>query len=113
VVAVVGDGGFLMYAGELATWARLGLPLVLVVAVDNSLTQVQRRQERRGYSLGSTSFQPVDYCGLARVFGIEALRATDSAEYAAAVQNALAANRPVLIEAHLDAQEWRRIPGAP
>jgi acetolactate synthase-1/2/3 large subunit len=113
VAAVVGDGGFLMYAGELATWARLNLPLTLVVAVDNSQTQVQRRQERRGYSLDSTSFQDVDFCGLARVFGIDAIRADTTADYAAAVQKATAANRPVLIEAHLDAQEWRRIPGAP
>ena len=95
VVSVVGDGGFLMYAGELATWARLNLPLVLVVMVDGNLTQVQRRQERKGYSLKSTTFQQVDFCGLARTFGIDAIRATTDAEYKDAVGKALAANRPV------------------
>ena len=113
VVSVVGDGGFLMYAGELATWARLNLPLVLVVMVDGNLTQVQRRQERKGYSLNSTTFQQVDFRGLARTFGIDAIRATNDAEYKQAVGKALAANRPVLIEAKLDPGEYRRIPGAP
>jgi acetolactate synthase I/II/III large subunit len=113
VVSVVGDGGFMMYAGELATWARLKLPLVLVVMVDGNLTQVQRRQERKGYSLKSTTFQQVDFCGLARTFGIDAIRATNDADYKQAVGKALAANRPVLIEAKLDPGEYRRIPGAP
>lgn len=113
VVAVVGDGGFLMYAGEMATWARLELPLVLVVMNDNNLTQVQRRQERKGYSLNSTTFQPIDYCALARSFGVDAIKAETSAEYRSAVEKAIAADRPVLVEAKLDAQEYRRIPGAP
>jgi acetolactate synthase-1/2/3 large subunit len=113
VVSVVGDGGFLMYAGELATWARLNLPLVLVVMVDANLTQVQRRQERKGYSLKSTTFQEVDFCGLARTFGIDSLRASTSAEYKEAVSKGLASNRPFLVEAKLDPGEYRRIPGAP
>lgn len=113
VVAVIGDGGLLMYAGELATWARLKLPLTLVVMVDNHLTQVRRRQERKGYSLTSTTFQPLDYGALARSFGLDAIRAETSAEYRAAVETAIRANRPILVEAVLDAQEYRRIPGAP
>ena len=113
VVAVTGDGGLLMCAGELATWARLNLPLTLVVMVDANLTQVQRRQERKGYSLKSTTFQQVDFCAVARSFGLDAIRADGTAEYKQAVEKAVAANRPVLVEAHLDAQEYRRIPGAP
>jgi acetolactate synthase-1/2/3 large subunit len=111
VVSVIGDGGLLMYAGDLATWARLNLPLTLVVMVDSSLTQVQRRQEQRGYSLASTTFQRVDYCALARSFGIDAIKAESTTEYRAAVSTAVKANRPVLVEAVLDAREYRRIPG--
>ena len=113
VVSVVGDGGLLMYAGELATWARLNLPLVLVVMVDASLTQVQRRQERRGYSLTSTTFQRVDFCGLARVHGIDSMRANTTPELKEMLGKAVAANRPVLVEAVLDIEEYRRIPGTP
>ncbi|MCC7369981.1 MAG: thiamine pyrophosphate-binding protein [Chloroflexi bacterium] len=113
VVSVSGDGGLLMYAGELATWARLNLPLVLVVMIDSSLTQVKRRQERRGYSVVSTSFQRIDFCGLAKVHGIESLRAESSAELQRALETAVRANRPFLVEAVLDQEEYRRIPGTP
>jgi acetolactate synthase-1/2/3 large subunit len=113
VVAVVGDGGLLMYTGEMATWARLGLPLTLVVMVDGHLTQVRRRQERRGHSLKSSTFQQVDFSALARSLGIDAITARNSAEYRAAVEKGVKAERPVVVEAILDAQEYRRSPEAP
>ena len=111
VVSVIGDGGFLMYAGDLATWARLELPLVLVVMVDNDLTQVRRRQEKAGYATESTTFQRVDYGAVARSFGIEAMRASRADEFARVVERAVGAGRPVLVEAELDSEEYRRIPG--
>lgn len=111
VVSVIGDGGFLMYAGDLATWARLNLPLVLIVMVDNDLTQVQRRQEKAGYAIDSTTFQRVDFGAVARSFGIDAMKASRADEFARVVERAVASNRPVLVEAELDAEEYRRIPG--
>jgi acetolactate synthase-1/2/3 large subunit len=111
VVSVIGDGGFLMYGGDLATWARLDLPLVLVVMVDNDLTQVQRRQERQGYSVASTTFQSIDYCAVAASFGIDGLRARNAAEFRAAAERAIEDNKPFVIEAMLDSEEYRRIPG--
>ncbi len=111
VVSVIGDGGFLMYGGDLATWARLDLPLVLVVMVDNDLTQVQRRQEKAGYDITSTTFQRVDYGAVAAAFGIDAMRAATGDEFARVVERAVAADRPVLVEAELDSEEYRRIPG--
>ncbi|GIX46146.1 MAG: hypothetical protein KatS3mg131_0357 [Candidatus Tectimicrobiota bacterium] len=48
VVCVTGDGGLLMQAGELATAARLGLPVVIVVLVDHSLQLIAVKQQRQG-----------------------------------------------------------------
>jgi acetolactate synthase-1/2/3 large subunit len=111
VVTVVGDGGLMMYAGDLATWARLGLALTLVVMVDNDLTQVKRRQEKQGYSTTSTTFQSIDYCALAACFGIDGVRVETAAEYADAVKRAASTDGPFVIEAMLDSEEYRRIPG--
>jgi len=111
VVSVIGDGGFLMYAGDVATWSRLGLPMVVIVMVDNDLTQIQRRQEREGYSTTSTTFQRVDYAAIARTLGIDAVTANDTATLIAAVTGAIAADRPMLVEAVLDSDEYRRTPG--
>ena len=113
VVTFVGDGGFLMYAGDLATWARLGLPMVQVVMVDNALTQVKSRQQQSGFSTQATSFQSIDYSAVARSLGIEAIRADTVASFRAAVRQALAANRPVAIETILDASEYERMPSRP
>ncbi|MCC7106413.1 MAG: thiamine pyrophosphate-binding protein [Chloroflexi bacterium] len=112
VVCMVGDGGFLMYAGELATWARLGLPMVQVVMVDNALSQIKNRQQARGYDTSPTTFQEIDYVGLARSFGIEAVRVDNPSDYRDAVVTGLAANKPYLIAACLDGAEYLRVPSA-
>lgn len=113
VITVVGDGGFLMYAGDLATWARLGLPMIQIVMVDHSLTQVKSRQQRAGYNTQATSFQKIDYGGVARSLGIESVRADSVASFREAVKHALSANRPVSIETILEAAEYARMPSNP
>jgi acetolactate synthase-1/2/3 large subunit len=113
VVTFVGDGGFLMYAGDLATWARLGLPMIQVVMVDNALTQVKSRQQQFGFGTQATSFQSIDYSAVARSLGIEAIRADTVASFREAVRQALDANRPVTIETMLDASEYTRMPSRP
>jgi acetolactate synthase-1/2/3 large subunit len=113
VVTFVGDGGFLMYVGDLATWARLGLPMIQVVMVDNALTQVKSRQHQSGFGTQATSFQSIDYSAVARSLGIEAIRADTVASFREAVRQALDANRPVTIETMLDASEYARMPSRP
>jgi acetolactate synthase I/II/III large subunit len=113
VITVVGDGGFLMYAGDLATWARLELPMIQIVMVDNSLTQVKSRQQRFGFNTQATSFQKIDYSAVVGSFGIETVRADSVASFREAVKHALAANRPITIETILDAGEYARMPSNP
>ncbi len=113
VISVVGDGGFLMYTGELATWVRLGLPMIQIVMVDNGLTQVRARQERFGFSTQATDFQSIDYCAVAKSLGVQAVRADTVAGFRTAVKQALAANCPFTIETILDAGEYARMPSKP
>ncbi len=109
VLTVVGDGGFLMYAGDMATWARLGLPMVQIVMVDNAMTQVKSRQLKAGFGTEATSFQKIDYCAVAKSLGVEAVRADTIEGFRVAVQQGLAANRPFTIETILDAGEYSRM----
>ena len=51
VVCLMGDGGFLMQAGEMATTARLGLKILFVVLRDGSLSLIEAKQRKRGYPL--------------------------------------------------------------
>jgi acetolactate synthase-1/2/3 large subunit len=74
VVAVVGDGGFQMALAELATLARLKVPVKIIILDNKYLGMVRQWQELffdRRYSGTSMADNP-DFAALARVFGIDA-----------------------------------------
>lgn len=91
VIAVMGDGGFDMLVGELATLRDLALPVTCVVFDDRSLALIDLKQrasgfERRGVWLGAT-----DHVAVARAFGGRGWRVHHSAELAYALTEALGA----------------------
>jgi acetolactate synthase-1/2/3 large subunit len=99
VVAVAGDGCFLMSGMELATAVQERLPVVLVVVNDGSLTLIKAIQQRRYESrfLGVDLVNP-DLQGLARAFGVPSWRADSDGAFEAALREALATGEPALIE---------------
>lgn len=102
VVAVIGDGGLLMYAGEMATLARYRLPVTIVVMSDAALYSIKIKQVRRSYAPTGTEFPGVDVRAIARAFGLAAERASSRAELDSALRRALAADGPALVEAVID-----------
>jgi acetolactate synthase-1/2/3 large subunit len=102
IAAVIGDGGFLMYAGELATIARLSGPLVIVVMADRALFSIKIKQARRSYPPVGTDLGAVRIADVARAFGLDAERVDAAEPLAAAVARGLAADRPTVIEAIVD-----------
>ncbi len=103
VVAVVGDGGFLMYAGELASLGRIGAPLVIVVMADGTLNSIKIKQVRRSYAPTGTELGAgYSIAGVARAFGLNGERVSSAAECAAALRRGLTADRPTVIEAAID-----------
>jgi acetolactate synthase-1/2/3 large subunit len=106
VVAVVGDGALLMYAGELATVARLGRPLVVLVVVDEALALIRLKQRRQNVPTYGTEFSATDYQALAAAFGL-AYRLIDGRQNATAIlHDALAMTRPALVEARINKAEY-------
>ena len=95
VVAVVGDGGFLMSGMELATAVQERLPVVVVLVNDNSLTLIRATQERRygGRFIGVDLHNP-DFGALARAFGVRYARADSDDAFETALREALDADRP-------------------
>jgi acetolactate synthase-1/2/3 large subunit len=117
VLCLIGDGGLLMAAAELETVARLRLPIVVVVFDDSAPSLIQVKREQKGHQGGSLSYGGTDLAALARSFGIEAFAAEDERGFQAALFSALAASRPALIDARIDASGYRRtleiVRGAP
>ncbi len=106
VVLIVGDGGFLLSATEIATVAQEELAIVVLVFVDGGygiLRNIQASQYGPGDGLIGVDLGRPDFCGLAAAFGIRAERVESIGAYATAVKRALADRRPYLVEVDLDA----------
>jgi acetolactate synthase I/II/III large subunit len=101
VLAVVGDAGLEMGAGELATLAALRLPVVICVLVDDSLALIEPKQ--RGMqrpNLGVDFDGPgagTDFTVLARAFGGHGVEVTDADGLAQQAAAALTRDRFTLI----------------
>jgi len=99
---LIGDGGMLMCLGELAVLARLDLPVIVVVAVDNAIDLIRSHQIRQGKKPFGTEFPAPDFCKIAAGHGIAAERVTTPEGCDEALAQAAAARAPFLIEAIID-----------
>jgi acetolactate synthase-1/2/3 large subunit len=109
VVAVCGDGGFLMTVQEMETARRLNLPLVVVVWSDGRYGAVARQQQRRFGRTSGTLFSNPDLPRLAEAFGWIGRRLTSAADLYPALTQALATDEPVLLEVPIDPVEADRL----
>jgi len=99
---VVGGGGVLRGVGERAVLARLNLPVIVVVAVDNAIDLIRSHQIRQGKEPFGTEFPAPDFCKIAAGYGIAAARVTTPKGCDEALAHAAAARAPYLIEAIID-----------
>jgi len=105
VVAVVGDGGFMMTAAELETAKRLGLPFVVVVWADGGLGMIEWKQQKRyGRSFG-VSFTNPDFVLFAESLGLPGFRVTRTEEFLPTLLRALDLDQPSVIEVPVDYRE--------
>lgn len=106
-VAFVGDGGISMYLGEIETAVRLGLDLLIVVFVDDSLELIRRSQIRRSIRPIGTSFANPDFEALARSYGAIGYRASSKADLDRALQRALESGGVRILAAEIDGDDYR------
>ena len=107
VVALMGDGGFLMMAGELATAKRLNLNIVFVVIYDDSLSLISIKQDKKNFDTSyGTDLNLLDGEPTNHYFGVPVVRATNSEEYKNALTKAFAADGPLVIEAVVSIKEY-------
>jgi acetolactate synthase-1/2/3 large subunit len=106
VCAVVGDGGFLMTVGELATAVREKLNIVVLVFTDNDLALIRIKQEKKHNPIYGTPVRREGTIGGPTLFGVPVIVARDAGELRAALENGFAADGPVIVEALLDSREY-------
>jgi acetolactate synthase I/II/III large subunit len=107
VAVLMGDGGFLMTVGELATAKRLNLKIVFVVIYDNSLSLIRIKQGKKncdnhyGTDLNELPVEPTNH-----YFGVPVIRATSRDEYQIALKQAFSFVGPTVIEAVVEGSEY-------
>ncbi|MFK8252570.1 thiamine pyrophosphate-binding protein [Ancylobacter terrae] len=103
VIAVCGDGDFLMTGQEFATAIQYGIPVIAVV-VDNGMYGTIRMHQEREFPgrVFGTELRNPDFAAYARAFGGVGYTVTEDAELAPAFDAALASGQPALIHVKLD-----------
>lgn len=106
-VAVMGDGGFEMCAGEMATLRDLALPVTVLVFQDESLALIAQKQAQAGLAPRATALGRTDLAAVARGFGAHGDTVTDAPALARALDDAAARPGPSLIACRFDADDYR------
>jgi acetolactate synthase-1/2/3 large subunit len=106
VVALTGDGGFLMRVSELETARREGLPIIIVIFNDGYLNLIKIKQEQQGYAVLGSQFAPVDYVQVSAGFGFRAARVDSAATLRQALEEAVASGEPWVIDALIDPEGY-------
>jgi pyruvate dehydrogenase (quinone)/pyruvate oxidase len=106
VVAFVGDGGFSMLMAEFATAVKYRLPIKVVIVKNNTLGQIKWEQM---VFLGNPEYvvdlQPIDFAAFATACGGKGFTVSEPRECGRVLDEALATEGPVVVEAVVDPLE--------
>ncbi len=109
VVAVTGDGGFLMNSQELETARRCGTPFVTVVCTDSRYGVIELNQQRRFGRTFGVEFTNPDLVKYAEAFGLPGFRVERTEDLLAIVRRALDLDVPSIVDVPVDASENLRL----
>jgi acetolactate synthase-1/2/3 large subunit len=102
VMAVCGDGGFMMNSQEMETAVRLGLDLVVLIFNDNAYGMIRWKQEGMGFEDYGLTFNNPDFVKYAESYGATGHRPTSHAEFASVLDTALNSKGVHLIDLAID-----------
>ncbi|HLC19618.1 MAG TPA: acetolactate synthase large subunit [Candidatus Nanoarchaeia archaeon] len=105
VLAVCGDGGFMMNSQELETAVRLGLNIVVLIVNDNGYGFIKWEQERYKYPSFGLDFGNPDFVKYAEAYGAIGYKVTRSSELFDLLHKAFQQKKPVIIECPIDYSE--------
>lgn len=106
VVAIVGDGGLSMLMGDFVTCVQYKLPVKVLVLKNNVLGLIKWEQMvYLGNPQYGVEFAPIDFVKFAEACGARGVRIEDPRSCKEQLEEALALEGPVIIEAVVDANE--------
>jgi acetolactate synthase-1/2/3 large subunit len=105
VVAVTGDGGFMMNCQELETALRVGTPFVTIIFNDGGYGLIEWKQMNYYGESTYIHFGNPDFVKLAEAMGLKGYRITSTEDFIPTLKTALEDNVPAVIDCPVDYRE--------
>jgi len=109
VMAVCGDGGFMMNSQELETAARLKLNLVVLIIEDHAFGMIRWKQAVDHFADYGMTFGNPDFVMYAHAYGLKATRVGTAGELIPALENAFTGGGIHLVIVPIDYSENTRV----
>jgi acetolactate synthase-1/2/3 large subunit len=109
VLAVCGDGGFMMNSQELETAARLGLDLVVLILQDNAYGMIRWKQAVDGHPDFGMTFGNPDFVAYAKAYGVKGSRVASVDGLVPTLESAFAGGGVHLVTVPVDYSENMRV----
>jgi acetolactate synthase-1/2/3 large subunit len=109
VLAVCGDGGFLMNSQEMETAVRLGLNLVVLVIEDHAYGMIRWKQATDGFADWGMTFGNPDFVKYAEAYGAKGWRAQSAADLVPMLKAAFQSGGVHIVAAAVDYSENTRV----
>lgn len=109
VMAVCGDGGFMMNSQELETAVRLKLNLVILVINDNAYGMIKWKQSQEGFTNFGLDYNNPDFVKYADAYGATGHHISRTEDLRPTLKHALTSGGVHLIDVPVDYSENRRV----
>jgi acetolactate synthase I/II/III large subunit len=109
VLAVCGDGGFMMNSQEMETAVRLKLNLVVLILEDHAYGMIRWKQQADGFADFGLDFGNPDFVAYARSYGAKGSRVGSASELVPALETAFQQGGVNVVVAAVDYSENMRV----
>lgn len=105
VLALCGDGGFMMNNQEMETALRIGVNIVVVIFTDSSYGLIKWKQNDRFGESHFVDFTNPDFVKMAESFGAVGYKVEKTEDFLPILEDAFKQNKPCIIECPVDYSE--------
>jgi len=109
VVAICGDGGFMMNSQELETAVRIGLDLVVIVLRDDAYGMIKWKQAGMDLPSFGLDFKNPDFIRYAESYGAKGVRISETGQLAGVLRDCFSQGGVNLVEVPIDYSENERV----
>jgi thiamine pyrophosphate-dependent acetolactate synthase large subunit-like protein len=106
IVCLTGDGGLTMVLGDFLTVLKYKLPVKVFVMNNKQLGMIMQEQKFEGFESWQTDLYDFNFADFAEQSGGLGIKVTEPSELEAAVDKALAATKPAIVDIDTDPRRF-------